>query len=37
MREYVGLFILIFLAVVAATFIAGSVSAGKPHLGLPDS
>jgi hypothetical protein len=35
-REYAGLFILVFLAVVAATFISGSIRAGKPHLGLPD-
>jgi hypothetical protein len=28
--------IVIVLAVVAATFIVGSVSAGKLHLGLPD-
>ena len=36
MREYAGLFILVFLAVVAATFIAGTLRTGKPHLGLPD-
>jgi hypothetical protein len=36
-REYTGLFILVFLAVVAAIFIAGSLRAGKPHLGLPDT
>lgn len=37
MREYAGLFILIFLAVVAGIFISGSLRAGKAHLGLPDS
>jgi hypothetical protein len=36
-REYAGLFILVFLAVVVAIFLAGSIRAGKPHLGLPDS
>jgi hypothetical protein len=36
-REYIALFILVFLAVVAATLLAGSLRAGKFHLGLPDS
>lgn len=36
MQEYLGVAILVFLAVLAAVTIAGSVRAGRFHIGLPD-
>ena len=36
MSEYAGVFIIVFLAVVAAIALTGYLSTGKPHLGIPD-
>ena len=33
----VALFVLVFLAVCAAALITGSITAGKLHLGIPDT